>query len=102
MGPRNQMNLASRPQNRHELKFTRHKFKGNNHSAVSLLPDAGVGKTALGGGHLNDEHQDDDEGGDAVPDQADLEHVAVTLGTNHVAHPEQRKKFSIKHMMSER
>ena len=27
MGPRNQMNLASRPQNRHELKFTRHKFK---------------------------------------------------------------------------
>ena len=61
----------------------------NNHSAVSLLPDAGVCQTALGGGHLDDKHQDDDEGGDAVPDQANLEHVAVTLGTNHVAHPKE-------------
>ena len=63
----------------------------NNHSGVSLLPDAGVGQTALRGGHLDDEHQDDDEGWDAVPDQADLEHVAVTPGTNHLTHPEERK-----------
>ena len=68
---------------------------------VSLLPDAGISQTALGGGHLNDEHQDDDEGGDAVPDQADLEHVAVTLGTNHVAHPEERKQNHKAHNVKE-
>ena len=55
---------------------------------VSLLSDGGVCQTALGGGDLHDDHQGDDEGGDAVPHQADLGHVAVTLGAHHVTHSE--------------